>query len=389
MGEIGPSRPLTISGIRGQTAQERNNPYPTLLGGGEVDVFPLQKGKMGKYSNIALVSLAIVLVLFVFAEGYIINPRTLAVRLSRKKTYPSKAEIGKLISPNQAPEIDWEVTRPNVTVNTMVFGGLGNTLMAYAVGCEASRRLGLRPPTLVIEPEGEFDFHRIGASKHGFQPTSVNELLPWVSTSIMNSGLNVVTTLNHKSLWTGIDYENISLKRNIIQVTNYEFVARVSDASFDFVRRSINREIYDYIAQYYGDLSDCMAVHLRMGQPTDWFAPPHPDPEDILEHYRKYSPKRVMVFTDSKPLAEEMMIRCELPGILWVGESGPIELFMIGACSSAVISHSTFSVMGCRLFGRKNVSISVCRSKVHFKNMLDESWNIIPKVVDYTNGIKK
>jgi hypothetical protein len=344
---------------------------------------------MVNYSRIALVILVVVLVLFVLAEGYLVNPRSLAVKLSRKKVYPSKADVGKMITPNQAPTIDWELKLPNVTLNTMIFGGLGNTLMAYVVGCEASRRFGLRPPTLVIEPEGEFDFHRIGAAKHGFQPTSVNEILPWASTSIMNSGLNVVTTLNNKSLWMGIDYENIKLNRNIIQVTNYELVAKVSDESFDFVRRSVNREIYDYIQLHYGDLSECMAVHLRMGQPTDWFAPPHPDPEDILDHYKKYPSKRVLIFTDNKPLAEELVSKCNLPNIQWVGESGPIELFMIGACGSAVISHSTFSVMGCRLFNRKNVSISICSSEVHFKNMLDDSWNIISKDIKYTGSIKK
>jgi len=341
---------------------------------------------MVNYTAVVLTTLVVLALLFVVAEGYLINPRTMAVKLSRKKAHPSHADIQKVIPVSSPPLINWSVTRPNITINTMVLGGLGNTLMAYSIGCEASRRFGLRPPTLVIEPEGEFDFHNIGAAKFGFKPTSVSEILPWASVAIMNSSLNVITTLNGKSLWMGNDYDKLVLKRNVIQVTNYEVAAPVSDETFVFIRDSINREIYDYIQTHYGDLSDCMAIHLRMGQPTDWFAPPRPYPEDIMTHFQKHNPRRVLVFTDNKPLAEEVIAECQLPNILWVGESGPIELFMIGMCSSAVISHSTFSVMGCRIFGNKNVSITVAASEVHFEKIFHDSWSVTKKEIKYRNG---
>jgi hypothetical protein len=338
------------------------------------------------YTRTIFFVLIALVIIFVIAEGYVINPRTLLVKLSRKKTYPSRAVVDKTIPPLSPPHCNWSLSLPNVHIYTMVFGGLGNTLMAYAVGCEAARRLGTRPPTLVIEPEGEFDFHRMPASKHGFQPTSVSEILPWANVMVLNSAVNVATTLSNKCLWMGSNYD-IPLRRSIIQVTNYEIVATVSGETFEFVRNSITREIYDYVITHYGNPQNCMAVHLRMGQPTDWFAPPHPDHEDILAHYNKYKPERVLIFTDNRPRAEEIISLCDFPDIQWVGESGPIELMMIGMCSSAVISHSTFSVMGCRLFDRKSVSISMCRTNMHFQNMIDPAWEILYKDIKYTSKI--
>jgi hypothetical protein len=339
------------------------------------------------YTRFALFTLIALVVLFVFLEGYVINPRELFVKWGRKKAYPSRAVVDKQIVPMAAPVCDWVVTHPNIHIYTLVFGGLGNTLMAYAAGCEASRRLGTRPPTLVVEPSGEFDFHNIPASKHGFHPSSVSEILPWANITVLNSMVNIATSLSDKHLWLAKDYE-IPNKRSIVQVTNYEFVAEVSDESFSFIRESITREIYEYIQTHYGDLTRCMAVHLRMGQPTDWFAPPHPDAEDIISHYRRYNPERVLIFTDNRKLAEEVVNACELPNILWVGESAPIELVMIGMCSSAVISHSTFSVVGCRLFNRKEVRISMCEKQKHFQNIIDQSWDVIYKDVSYTTKVK-
>jgi hypothetical protein len=339
-------------------------------------------------TQIILIFLLVFIVTYVIAEGYIFSPRTFFMRMTRKKIYQSRAQVEKQIAPNRAPEIDWEITSPNMTMHTMILGGLGNTLMAYSVGVEACRRLGMRPPNLVAESEGEFDFHNITPSKFGFLPTSINEILPWASTLIINSGFNLATMLKDKSLWMANDYNKISKKRNIVQITNYEIIEKVSDETCDFVRRSINKEIYDYIEKHYGDLSNSMAVHLRMGQPTDYFAPPHPEAEDILQHYNMYKPERVLIFTDNRSLAEEIIEKCNIPNVLWVGESGPIELFMVGMCGSAVISHSTFSVMGCRLFKRKNVSISLCESHRHFENMLDESWTILSKDVKYFSKLK-
>lgn len=344
---------------------------------------------MVNYSAVFLIVIITIIFVFVLIEGYVVNPRSLLVKMTRKKAFPSKADITKLIRPSKSPHVDWTVIRPNTTVNTLVLGGLGNTLMAYSVGCEASRRHGLRPPTLIIEPEGEFDFHRITEAKFGFKPTSINEILPWANTCIMNSGFNVLTSMNNMAIWMGINHESFPVKRNVIQITHYETPAEVSDETFDFVRRSINGEIYSYIETNYGDLSDCMAVHLRMGQPTDWFTPPSPSSEDIMNHYNKYKPSRVLIFTDNKPLAEKVLESCPLPNILWVGESGPIELFMVGMCSSAVISHSTFSVMGCRLFGRKQVSISLCADEIHFESFVDKSWERILKNIDYRSHNKK
>jgi hypothetical protein len=339
-------------------------------------------------TQVILIVILFLLLIYIIAGGYVFSPRTVFMRMIRKKIYKSKAETEKQIPGNRAPEIDWELTSPNMTMHTLISGGLGNTLMAYSVGVEACRRLGMRPPTLVSEPEGEFDFHNISPAKFGFLPTGINEILPWANTLIINSGFNMATTLYNKSIWMGNDYEKITKRRNIIQLTNYEIIEKVSDESCDFVRRSINREIYDYIYEHYGDLTGCMAVHLRMGQPTDYFAPPHPEAEDILQHYEKYQPEKVLIFTDNKKLAEEVIDKCNLPNVVWVGESGPIELFMVGMCGTAVISHSTFSVMGCRLFNRKNVSISISDSSRHFENMFDESWTLLTKNIKYCSKVK-
>jgi hypothetical protein len=329
-----------------------------------------------------IVSLAILLVLgFVLYQGWIISPRFLVAYLKRKKVYPLDPLGAKSIEGAGFPSADWKVKYPNATLYVIVNGGIGNVLLSYALAIEACRVKGLRLPVLLGESWGQFDYHRIPSAKYGLEIGSVTELMPTANFVTMHSQYSCFTTLEDKTLWKADSIDNLHLRKSMIQTTVFRDIMPVSDEAYDFVRRSINPEIVEYVKRHYNmESSSVMGIHLRMGQPTDDFIPPCPSYQDIINHFQAHpSTNRIMVFTDNQELAKEVLEKCNLPGVEWVGESAPVEFIMLGMCSSAIISHSTFSYVACRLFNLKSVSMAVSSVSSEWANAVDQAWNIILK----------
>lgn len=126
-----------------------------------------------------------------------------------------------------------------------------------------------------------------------------------------------------------------------------------------------------------------MAIHLRLGQPTDSHIPASPDIEDINEHYLQYNPENVYLFTDNVPKATEVMGRAKFSYKL-VRDINYIDLLLISMCDSAIISESTFSISACRLGNMSNVTVAVNNRKektllLTSDELFSPQWKVIVK----------
>jgi len=334
------------------------------------------------YTGLALIAVSVVLLCLLIVEGHIVYPHLWHAYFIREKIYPIKTVVDKDCSLGLFPLMDWNIRKPNVTLNIIVTGGMGSNLMAFAAGVEACRQFGLRLPTIIVEDKGDFDYHNMTPAKHGWAPTSMSDILPWTNVLALNSAVSPLLTFCDKKIWTAKSTNDFIYSRNVFQFTMYKDVMPVSDEAFDFVRRCVTTEAFSYIDKYYGSLEGVMAVHLRLGQPSDEFRPPCPDVQDIMEHYNKNKPTRVLIFTDNKPRARAFLKTLSVNNVTWISECPLFEMLMIGMCSSAIISHSTFSVVGCRMFKSKQVAISIPRPPITFKNMFDPEWKLIRKNKD-------
>lgn len=343
-----------------------------------------------KMNRVLVLSIVLILVIYVLYQGWVISPRLFIRYIKGKKTYVTTPLPTKQITGTPLPATHWSVTLPNVTLYVIVNGGIGNTLLSYAAAVEACREKGLRLPILITESAGQFDYHRVPVSQYGLEIGSISEILPSANLISMHSQFSCFTTFEDKTVWKADSLETLELHQSVVQLTQFKGMLAVSPESFDFVRRSINNEIAAYIKTHYGldeDDTSTMGIHLRMGQPTDEYAPPRPDVDDITAHYQKYTPSRVMIFTDNRSRAETFMTGCEIPNVEWVGETAPVEFVMMGMCSTAVISHSTLSCVASRVFNRKDITMAVSNVSPDFSNIFDPSWNIVFKDVNYRTKV--
>jgi hypothetical protein len=318
-------------------------------------------------------------ILAILLTGYVVSPRYVWRYMTRKRVYHQVAELSRASAvPGPAPEPFWELSRLNSSLVILVTGGIGNTLLTLAAGTDACIRYGMRPPGLVLERGSDFDYHKIPATKYpGVSVETLSEIVPWCPVIVSKSFYTPFLFFHDTKIWNTKSLEDFPLASTVLQITEFKDMMEVSDQAFGYVRGLINPNLVSYIDRNYVFTPRCMALHLRMGQPTDDFMPPHPSRENILDFIRDHSPDKIMVFADSRNAAEdhirEIQFPCELE---WVGDTGIVECLMIGMCASALISHSTFSVVGCRMGGRKDVTICVGKNSCDYVRVMDPSWKI-------------
>lgn len=318
-------------------------------------------------------------VIFIVLTGYIVSPRYIWRYMTRKKVYRQVAEITREVSvPGPSPQPSWELSRLNSSILILVTGGIGNTLLTLAAGTDACIRYGMRPPCLVLETGSDFDYHRIPQTKFpGVSVETISEIVPWCPVIVSKSFYTPFLFFHDTKIWNTKSLDDFPSSSTVLQVTEFKDMMCVSDKAFEYVRSTINPNIISYIDQNYTFTPRCMALHLRMGQLTDDFMPPHPTKENIMNFVKSHIPDKIMVFADSRKSAEEHISGMEFPcEIEWIGDTGIVECLMIGMCSSALISHSTFSVVGCRMGGLKDVTICVGKKSCDYINVMDSSWEI-------------
>lgn len=319
------------------------------------------------------------LILSVLLTGVVISPRYVWRYMTRKVVYHQVVEVGRNTPVSgRAPEPDWELSRLNSNLLILVTGGIGNTLLTLAAGSDACRRWGMRPPCVVLETGSDFDYHKISPSKYpGMRVDSISELLPWTPLVVSKSFYTPFLFFHDTKTWNSRSIEDFPVSTTVLQVTEFRDMMGVSDEAFDYVRRSLNPNLFSYINSNYKFTPGCMALHLRMGQPTDDFMPPHPTRENIIDFISRNHPDKIMIFADSRESAEKHVSGIQFPCMVeWVGDTGIVECLMIGMCSCALISHSTFSVVGSRLGKLKNVEVCVGRKSSDYIKVMDEAWKI-------------
>lgn len=343
------------------------------------------------------VLVTLVLVGILFIGGVFTRPLGAYRAISRKKVYPSSSVFSDVDGLDHGPArvTQWNIRFPHVTHYVFVTGGLGNTLLALAIAAQACIDHGIHPPVLVFEEGGEFDFHRMpdGGKFAGLRMKNITDIIPWVSALSVRSCFAFGANLSGAVVWRARSGEPLppTTSRSVVQLTDYEKTMGVGDEAFRFLRESISGCVYEYIRKHYLDgntSTKTMAVHLRLGQATDDFIPPSPTRQEIEEHYTRHHGNdpgtKILVFTDNLERSREVMEGVNIPGVVeWVGDCAPVECLLIGMCSSAIISHSTFSVVGCRISGLTQVTLVHASPNCHFKEMFCPEWTLIPRARGY------
>jgi hypothetical protein len=306
-----------------------------------------------------LVVLVISVLLLLTFAGVVAHPLKMMRKITRKVIYPTSVQPDlryDVAIPPVGP--DWEIKHPNVTLISVTMGGFGNTLITLASAYEACINLGLKPPILSIENGGDFDFHKIGSPRFDFPdgPESLSEFFPWINIVVTDTFLGLRLVGHQPKIWKARTMEDFPISRTVIQIVDYSSVMRIGDHAFDLLRRNINPKIMEYIRRNYEIADGSMAVHLRLGQPTDDFIPTSPSAEQIVEYHNKWVPSKVFVFTDNKVKAKERMAETNLAFVV-VEDVNYIECLLMSMCSSAIVSESTFAVGACRLGGMKKVAV--------------------------------
>lgn len=330
-----------------------------------------------------LIGILVILILIVLISGFNISgvffqPLKTLRAIQRKKIHPvvSNNDLCYTEGVNH-PIINWRIIRPNVNLMISVTGGFGNTIMAMALAFDACREHGIRSPTLIFERGGDFDFHEIvkpSFSTDGDDfPKSLCELFPWMNYSIVKSIGAPLVSLADSKIWTCRKSETFPVSLNVLQLTNYsKEMIPITDEGYSMVKQMVNPHIINYIKKNYQLEPGTMAVHLRLGQPTDDFIPLSPSAKNIIDFYNECKPTRILVFTDNKAMGEERMKSTGLEYTL-VRDVNYVEYFLMSMCEHAMISDSTFSVSACRMGQMKNVQITT-KNQVLKQN---ESWKVI------------
>jgi hypothetical protein len=334
-------------------------------------------------SRFSLLLLVFLIVLWLSFQGVLFQPMKAYRFLTRKKIFPAVSNACVCRQVDQSPSFQWGIRHPNVHIYVLITGGLGNTLMAFSCALEAARSLGIKPPVLLVEKGGDFDFHHIHPSKFtDLSIRSIGELLPCTHVLTSTSFIQTLSGLSDRKEWLATTMSNFPLANSVIQITNYNECMGIHDDTFQVVRSCINKDIETYIEQHYGSresFQGTLAIHIRMGQDTDDFIPPSPSREDIDKLIQETLPARIMVFTDNIPKARAVIGDMD---VQWVSDTSYVECLLMGMCGSAIISHSTFSIMGCRLYSSKDVTITLPKgegSRTYGLKLLDPSWRIIYK----------
>jgi hypothetical protein len=334
-------------------------------------------------SKILLLTLVIIVLLWLGFQGVLFQPMKAYRYLTRKKIFPTIVNPHEYKQIEQFSSFQWGVRYPNVNIYVLVTGGLGNTLMALTCALEAAKTLGIKSPTLIVERGGDFDFHKISPTKFGgLSIGSIGEMFPCTNVLTSESFVQTISGMGGRKEWFATTMDNFPLANSVIQITKYNDCMAIQDDTFQVVRSSINKEIENYIEKHYGSresLQTTLAIHLRMGQDTDDFIPPSPSREDIQNMIEKTRPERIMVFTDNHQRAEKVIGDLV---VQWVSDTSYVECLLMGMCGNAIVSHSTFSIMGCRLYQSKNVTITLPGgkgSRSYGCKLLDPEWSIIYK----------
>jgi hypothetical protein len=319
------------------------------------------------------------IILLIIMTGYAVSPRYVWRYLTRKKVYRQGAKLDRqTLVPGPAPKPCWGLSRVNSSLLILVTGGIGNTLLTLAAGVDACMSYGMRPPSLILETGSDFDYHKISEARFpGVSVETLSDIVPWCQVIISKSFYTTFMFFHDTKIWNTKSLEDFPLSSTVIQVTEFKNMMRVGDEAFGCMKTLINPSIMTYIERNYVFTEKCMALHLRMGQPTDDFMPPHPTKENIIDFVKSHSPDKIMVFADSRKSAEEHISGIDFPcEVEWIGDTGIVECVMIGMCSCALISHSTFSVVGCRMGLRKDVAICIGKKSCDYVNVIDPSWKI-------------
>lgn len=332
---------------------------------------------------IAFLSLAILLILI--ATGIIVSPLGTFRSVLRKKTYAVSADAMKsYVEPEPSMSFDWTVKYPNKNVYVLCYGGLGNTILALSLALDTCIKNGIKQPVLMYESGADFDFHRIDKPKYEFSdyPTTLQEIFPWVNSVITRSVLNGWLSFSGVKTWKGTNDDVFPMDAvNVILLPTYSNLSPISDEAFRMTKKLFSSSIINYINRNY-KMDKAMAIHLRLGQPTDEFIPASPSIEDIHEHYDTYKPENVYLFTDNITKATEVMKNAKFSYQL-VRDINYVDLLLISMCETAVISESTFSISACRLGNMKKVSIAMNnKDKVKIPTSTESipsSWKLIVK----------
>lgn len=305
---------------------------------------------------IGIISVLLVL----FLSGMLVYPLNTIKRINRKKTYPAIVQESKVYETEPLPQTiyDWKLSRPNITIYCLVAGGFGNSMIALASAFDACIHLGIRPPVLFFESGSDFDFHKLDAPRYEFPdtPSGITEMFPSLNSIVAKSVFSIWGVLDNWKFWEAKSLESFPIGKNVVLLPHYKQIYRLSDAAWAMARKSLNPKIIDYINRNYNIRPNTMAVHLRLGQPTDDFFPPHPSEQDVVNFHQSNQPGRVIVFTDNREKAVNFMSKTNLPYEL-ISETNYIEFILLSMCEMAIISESTFSVCACRLGNIKNVSL--------------------------------
>ena len=327
-----------------------------------------------KKERVAIGVLAATLLIVLIAFGVIVQPLKAARYLYRKQVHVVDGIDDKFYTHGLTQiALPWEIRYPNVNLTVISYGGFGNSLMSLACAFEACLYYGLRPPMFSYEKGGDFDFHKLGKPSQPFDdaPMSLNEFYPYLNSVITNSFMGSYLISNSPAIWRARELKEFPLKQSVIQITDFRYALKISDQAFNMVSRSINPKIFDYIRRNYNIGSDTMAVHLRLGQPTDDFVPPSPSPGDIVKFHQEMLPRKVLVFTDNKEKALTVMQQTSLEYDM-VNDVNYIECLLMSMCSSAIISESTFSASACRMGNIKKVRLP--HTAIGVKQ--DEEWTV-------------
>jgi len=283
-----------------------------------------------------------------------------------------------------------------MTINPILIGGFGNRLYQLA---NAFRLQDLYECDLqfhVIKPEendfkkfrmlihkdsdlDEFGGHKL-LKKEGL-PQSINEIFPNLNWNLSECNLSKI-----------IENKKLVFENSILQI-DPDFDTVVMGYFFHYffikdfignVKNSFNPKIYDYVNEFYPDLSEkkILGLHLRLGIETD-NTPAIEVPRDfylsILKNkHNDYD--EVYVISDNVDRAKQFVINLEIDKPIKFIENEPmfVDLIILSKCNVLIIAPSTLSAWSAYLKdNQENIYVPHIWKSHHWTEDIPKSWNLL------------
>jgi len=283
-----------------------------------------------------------------------------------------------------------------MTINPILIGGFGNRLYQLANAFKLQYLYECELQFHVIKPEendykkfrmlihkdsdlDEFGGHKL-LKKEGL-PQSINEIFPNLNWNLLECNLSKI-----------IENKKLVFENSILQI-DPDFDTVVMGYFFHYffikdfignVKNSFNPKIYDYVNEFYPDLTEkkILGLHLRLGIETD-NTPAIEVPRNfylsILKNkHNDYD--EVYVISDNVDRAKQFVINLEIDKPIKFIENEPmfVDLIILSKCNVLIIAPSTLSAWSAYLKeNQENIYVPHIWKSHHWTEDIPKTGNLL------------